>query len=230
MKRHRFFCEYQINGEDISVSDSAVVHQATRVLRLTNGEEISLCSGDGREVRMLIEFFDRSILKGRIKETVTLPPDAIRELTLCMAITKKDTFEMIVQKATELGVTRIIPVLTARTIKKDVRLDRLYDIAREAAELSGRGTLPVIDEPTSLADALLETATSERWFGTTINYSHREAALTDEPVALFIGPEGGFTDEEVALFDSQHVRPFSLTHLILRSETAAIAAVMRFLV
>ena len=164
-----------------------------------------------------------------------LEADASLPLHLLIAIFKFDHFEWAVEKATELGVARITPVLARRTEKhlalaSTKRVERWRRIALEASKQSRRTSIPSVSDPTTLKLAL-EQETS----ATQILLSETEQALTltaalSQPdlatnYALAIGPEGGWTPEEMALFTTHHWRHITLGPRILRAETAAIAAV-----
>ncbi|HEY6374177.1 MAG TPA: RsmE family RNA methyltransferase, partial [Edaphobacter sp.] len=163
-----------------------------------------------------------------------LESDAALPLHLLLAVFKFDHMEWAIEKATELGVGRITPVLARRTEKHlaqaaGKRVERWRRIALEASKQSRRTTVPEIADPVGLKEAL-----DGEGSGTRILLSETEqatslaAALTSAPegdLALAIGPEGGWTPEEMALFTKHQWRPVTLGPRILRAETAAIAAI-----
>jgi 16S rRNA (uracil1498-N3)-methyltransferase len=202
-----------------------------RVLRLGPGGEVRLFNGRHGEWDAAI-----SAATGKKAEVSPValrrpqPPPASPAMTLLFAPVKKDQTDLIVEKATELGAVRIVPVLTQRTQTRTVRLDRFRKIALEAAEQTERLDLPEIADAASL-DAALAALPS----GTALIFCDeagdgRPAAalmadLKGRDAALLIGPEGGFTPEERAFLRSRPgTHPVSLGPRVLRAETAAVAA------
>jgi len=202
---------------------AALIHQWKHVFRYAAGDEVRLFDGNLHEVRARIDVLTKE--KAELTVLETLPHGWVlpREVWLYASIVKKDTFEWLAEKCTELGVSKIIPIITDRTIKKDVHIERLTAIVIEASEQSERRSIPTVNEPVSLEDALAETESMKRFVckkdgNTTIDQSQ-------EPVALFIGPEGGWSDAECAIFESKKIPSVSLGVQNLKAETAAIVAV-----
>ena len=208
-----------------------------RVLRLGPGAELTLFDGRGQEARARIADIDGS--RGELVLEAE-PPEARQAtaaiaITLLVALLKAEKMDLVVQKATELGVARIVPVRAARSV---VRLDaaratsrvaRWRKIAREAARQCGRVGLPEVEEPRDLRDALVE-APEDAWkaiFFEGARASSLRAALPAKPakaVVLAIGPEGGFEEAEVELAREAGFDVVGLGPRILRAETAALAA------
>jgi 16S rRNA (uracil1498-N3)-methyltransferase len=149
-----------------------------------------------------------------------------QEIFLCLALLKKDNFELAVQKAVELGISHIVPLLCERSEKKNMRADRLERIIIEAVEQSGRGDVPTLSEIITLADALESDALPKEkivlhpdgeYVGDALSKIHSQA------LAVFIGPEGGFSDAEIKEFALHSIPTVSLGPQILRAETAAVA-------
>ena len=144
-----------------------------------------------------------------------------------LAILKKDNFELAVQKATECGVSNIIPVITERTIKTGLNTERLEKIVKEASEQSGRSIVPKILETMELKEALQHGTKNEEkviFHLVKENYEPKKNVTT---VSIFIGPEGGFTEKEINLAKESGYEVASLGDLTLRGETAAIVATYR---
>jgi 16S rRNA (uracil1498-N3)-methyltransferase len=209
------------------------------VLRLGEGDEVRLFNGRDGEWTYRIE-----TLAKRAGEAVPVvqrrqAEDGRDRPVLLFAILKRGPTELLVQKATELGVTRLQPVITQRTNRETHRLDRLSAIATEAAEQCERLSIPDILEPVPLAEALggLESFVfcdeagdrpEEPWGGDKGRAGLADAvfgSVRTPPEAILIGPEGGFTPEERAsLRDDERALPISLGPRILRAETAGIVA------
>lgn len=214
-------------GEGVDVTpDAGQTHYLINVLRLAPGAEVLLFDGLSGEWSASIT----AITKRSVTLTCqhqTRAQDCVPQLTLAFAPIKGDRLEAIVEKATELGAARLIPVITERTVVRKLRLDRLNARAIEAAEQTGRLSVPVIDEPVSLATVL-----AERTLGTILFADEAgdalpvASALNDRPAAvtLLVGPEGGFNPAERTLLrGSPGVKPVSLGPRILRADTACFA-------
>lgn len=234
MRIDRFFVEDVIGTQtQIHVSDPRVVHKWRKVLRYTPGDEVVLCDNTGTEYRgRLMDFTTANTPAGK-REAVTVEILAAREgrvpdrdLTLYMAVIKKDLFELVVEKATELGVSRIVPMRTEYTGQQNLRYDRLEKIIREASEQSERAILPEIDEETEVPDVIetasagLRVLTARDHDGNARMYTGRETIT-----GLMVGPEGGWSEAEMALFTEHAIPHLSLGEQILRAETAAISGI-----
>ncbi len=223
-KVHRFILEIDLDAR-VEIHDANLLHQWEKVLKFAPGEELILCDGKGREgVYKLISLKKKTASLERIGEVRQVNGESERDICLYAAILKKDHFDWVIQKATECGVGEIVPLITDRTVKKGVKRSRLQEIAKEAAEQSGRGRIPTIHEPLSFEDALEHAANTENYFF----HTDTEDRLTgvkssDAKIGLFIGPEGGWTDEEVEAA-SKVCQITSLGPRILRGETACIVA------
>jgi 16S rRNA (uracil1498-N3)-methyltransferase len=205
--------------------DGAPAHYLANVLRLKEGAEVLVFDGQSGE------WLAKIILsrKGRLKLSVerkTREAESIPDVWLAFAPVKRAQTDWLVEKATELGVARLIPVITQRTVAERVKLARLEAIAIEAAEQCGRTVLPEIAEPLPL-DRLL----GERESGRTLYFADEGGgepaaeAFKPGPALILTGPEGGFTEEErSAVRGSPNATPISLGPRILRAETAALAA------
>jgi len=208
-----------------------------RVLRAQAGMEFDIVAGD-RVWRAVIAGITGDAVRFNLLAEVQADPAL--PITLLLSVFKFDRMEWIIEKATELGVERIVPCIARRTEKHlaqaaQARVERWKRIAREAAQQSRRSDIPSIDDPVTLkAAARRETSAlrlllAEQERTTTLKLAMEEslAASGDEmpAVHLAVGPEGGWVAEEEALFDSEGWRSVSLGPRILRAETAAITAV-----
>lgn len=163
-------------------------------------------------------------------ERKTREAEIIPDLWLAFAPIKRAQTDWLVEKATELGAARLIPVMTQRTVAERVRLDRLESIAIEAAEQCGRTRVPQIAEPMPLRRFVEELDPARHFYfadesgGEPLVDSFREG-----PSVILVGPEGGFTEEERAFVRGSGASPVSLGPRILRAETAALAAISAFM-
>lgn len=215
-------------GEGLPIeADTGQTHYLAHVLRLAAGGEVLVFDGAGGEwLARLDGVSKRGASLTCLRQT--RPQDAVPDLTLAFAPIKGDRLDAIVEKATELGARRLVPVITERTIVRKVRPDRLEATAREAAEQTGRLSVPVIEEAVGLA-RLLDTAAPEKVIlfadeaGDAPPVAHAlDAAMA--AVTLLVGPEGGFTEaERRGLRARAGVRPVSLGPRILRADTACLA-------
>ncbi len=232
MRLHRFYISEIIGTKtEIILSDSNVVHQIRKVFRLKKGDLLIIFDGSGSDYTCGIEDFrDENIVLG-VREASKSRFVPEREVYLYAALVKKDTFEWIVEKATELGVTKIIPIIAERTEKKAVNEDRLKKIVIEASEQSGRGTVPEIEPIIGLKEALIELKEKNEDESIKSIVFHTDAELlykSDlgndvEPLAVFIGPEGGWSAVEVDLFRNNDISIRSIGTQVLRAETAVVA-------
>ena len=211
-------------GEGVRVElASGQANYLGKVMRLGEGSELLVFDGSSGE------WLARIVETGKKRMTLaverrTRDPEAIPDVWLAFAPVKRAQTDWLVEKATELGVARLIPVMTRRTIAERVKLERLEAIAIEAAEQCGRTRLPAIEAPLQLAQ-LLKQGDRQLYFAD--EGGGEPAASTFKPGAATIltGPEGGFTDEErAAIRAAPNAVPISLGPRILRAETAALAA------
>lgn len=225
MKIHRFFLDSKIGDlGKVRISDKNIVHQIKDVLRFTGGEEVILLDGT-------VEFSGRieSVSKKEVivfKEKVKVVENKKEEkmnLHLFASITKKDKFEWVLQKATELGVSRITPIISERTEKNKLNMDRADKIVREAAEQSGRIDLPFLDEPTKLSVALKVAEQTPLILDIDAQKIDVPKIRSQKDVCVFVGPEGGWGQRDKELFDKRKVEYISLGKNVLRAETASVS-------
>lgn len=221
----RLFVDQALSEGAAIPLDGKPAHYLQAVLRLGEGDELLLFDGHSGEWLARIA---GAAKKRLLLETVerTRPPETLPDVTLAFAPIKRAPLEWLVEKATELGVARLLPVVTRRTVAPRPNLERLALIAIEAAEQCGRTRLPVLEEPTDLA-ALLASGNRTLLFADETGgapLAATAAALPPRPVTLLVGPEGGFMPEERAAILAAGATAVSLGPRILRAETAALAA------
>lgn len=230
----RFFISpEQVSGQQISLSGEDVRHIAT-VLRMKSGDELLLCDGQGNEYAARITQVTKSEIAAEIASQSKREPQ-LPSILLGQGLPKSDKMDWIAQKATELGVAAIVPIVTERTIVKvrdeEKRVSRWQKIAREAAMQSNRPDIPQVHAIVPFTE-FLRTLNSEP--GTLLLFPWEEGTqpLKDvlrerrdiRKIVVLIGPEGGFSAKEAGLAREKGFHLVSLGRNILRTETAALAA------
>jgi 16S rRNA (uracil1498-N3)-methyltransferase len=210
--------------------DAAQANYLGNVMRLGVGAELLLFDGASGEWLARISGAARKrmtlTVERRTREAETVP-----DVWLAFAPVKRAQTDWLVEKATELGVAKLAPVMTQRTVAERVRLDRFEAIAIEAAEQCGRTLLPDIAEPVTLSQLLANRdVTRTLYFADETGGEPVAQALKPGPALLLIGPEGGFTGEErAAVRAAENAIAISLGPRILRAETAALASLASFM-
>jgi 16S rRNA (uracil1498-N3)-methyltransferase len=212
-----------------------LLHHLRESLRLQPGEALSVTDDRGIRYQIQITEVTSRALIGRILDETPAPPKPSTSIVLVQALLKGEKMEWVIQKTTELGVDRIVPILAGHSIVRP-RVDRIEHqrarwqrIALEAAQQSERWSIPVIDEPTTLEHLLTcsKSAVSKILLAERSNGASLRALPLpgNGDLWLLIGPEGGWKEEEVRQAMAEGFTPFMLGPRILRAETAAIAAV-----
>ncbi len=215
-------------GQNVPI-DTAQQHYLTNVMRRATGTQILLCNGhDGEWLATLEPTGKKSAAALCTEPTRHQAPEP--DLRLLFAPIKRDHLEYMIQKASELGVAHLQPVITQHTVAPHLNPERLQAIAREAAEQCERLTLPTLGEAQPLADALVNWATDRPIYacledGMARPLADALAAKSPGPAAILTGPEGGFTPAEMEMIRNHATCiPVSLGPRILRADTAALAA------
>lgn len=224
-KIHRFIGDVEIDGTIARLIDAEVARQAKSVLKLRIGELVALCDGKGASWTGPLQGISKEEIEIEIEQTYQGEDGLIRDVTLYLAILKSEHFELAVQKAVESGVKKIIPVLSKRTIKLQIKQDRIERIIREAAEQSGRMVLPELGEICSFEQAIDQWKISGET-GVFFDGSGKQLMSSDisVQVSCFIGPEGGWEDLEIDTAKRSGLHICQLGNLVLRAETAATIA------
>jgi 16S rRNA (uracil1498-N3)-methyltransferase len=219
-----------LSGSHATLGAAAHRH-LVKVLRLGPGAELRVFDGLGTEIDARIESVGHAMVGLVLGERRRLPPPACT-ITLLVSPPRGERMDFVVQKTTELGVARIVPVTSARAMVKAGahQTKRWQVIAQEASRQSGRADVPVVAEPLPLAAALAQAGPDHDhrlmlWEGERTRSLTGALASAPRAVALLIGPEGGFAAEEAAQVVATGFAPVSLGPRILRSETAAVVAV-----
>lgn len=219
MKIHRFIGDFKLMQNELEITGE-IAHQIIKVLKLEKGEKIELCDGKGLNALCIIRSMRKNSL---VVEVEMVGEDEVetKKVSLYCAVLKKENFELVVQKATECGVSKIIPIITSRTVKTGLSIERLKKIAKEAAEQSGRSTVPEISEPIEYIKSL------EQVNGKNILFDISGEPLKEKNYSetnIWIGPEGGWTPDEIQKAKTAGFQIASLGKNTLRGETAAIIA------
>ncbi len=230
---HRFFIPPSwISGNEVIFRDE-IARQMKQVLRLNPGDEVIALDNTSAELEVEITHIGDSI-QGKIIAHRKNENEPKIPVTLFFSLSQREKVEWILQKCTEIGVADFVPMITSRSLIQDVvvneqKRNRWEAIIREAAEQSGRGRLPTLGSGAKFADVIQQGESydlplmaweEERTQTLTSIAGKRQFTHT----ALLIGPEGGFSSEEVIMAKRAHWIPFSLGNRILRMETAALVA------
>lgn len=240
MKLHRFYIQLPLGEKEVIIRKEKenkkeridLIHQWKTVLKLSIGEEIVLFNGEtSQEYMYAIEKLDKDECVLSLRSATEIEKRVTKNITLCMGIIKSE-FDTVVRQATELGVSAIIPLIAKRSEKKDVNVDRLQAIAVEASEQCGRVDIPTIHAPQT---------TEEIFKGfTEANQMHIVLDMHGEPLAkvernenknlyAWVGPEGGWTMDEMDYFKQKGVSFVSLPTYTLKANTAGPVAVFSLL-
>ena len=221
--------EHMISEENVTVTGSDYKH-IVKVLRLRVGDEITMFDSSAREYDCVIETVGKREVRAAIKRTRNVSTDPVLNITLMQGLTKGDKMDYIVAKATELGVSRIVPVVTERSqLRGAAKTGRWERIAVSASKQCGRTKPPNIENTLSFQEALNISNNNELLV---ILHTNTEDKLKDfikkslqntTNIILFIGPEGGFSQEEILLASEIGFLPLGLGPSVLRTETASLA-------
>jgi len=226
----RLFVRTPLSAGASVVLDAAQANYLGNVMRLGIGAELLLFDGQSGEWLARVSDAGRKSMSLTV-ERRTREAESVPDIWLAFAPVKRAQTDWLVEKATELGAARLLPVMTQRTIAERVKLERLEAITIEAAEQCGRTRLPEIATPLGLKP-LLELRDERRrvYFADESGGEVAAQAFEPGPALILIGPEGGFTDEERTLIRAApNAVPISLGPRILRAETAALAALAAYM-
>ena len=225
MSNIRLYFSKSLSKNLTDTLDKSQSHYVNKVMRVKENEMFSLFNNSGEwEAKIL------NISKGIVEFNVTKQlrqKENPKELWLAFSPIKSNYFNFMIQKATELGVTKFIPIIFDRTIVRKINKERLEKVIIEASEQSNRINVPDIEDPKSLDDFLYNNKVDLIF--TDLNSKNTKIDLkkvTDKPTCVIIGPEGDFSEEERAkILKFSGVQPLKINENILRSETAVISAI-----
>ncbi|AMN45798.1 16S rRNA (uracil1498-N3)-methyltransferase [Steroidobacter denitrificans] len=230
MRLNRVFCEGPLaSGAELDLPAAGAYH-IVRVLRLREGAPLAVFDGKGAEFHAEISRLDKRKVTLRLLERISRISESMLNITLVQGVSRGDRMDWTLQKATELGVTAIVPVLSARSV---VRLDEEQMRKKQAhwrgiiigaAEQSGRTRIPALAPSMRLRDYLIQSRKSGLRIVLSPSARTSLASLGNQPnqVELLIGPEGGLDDEETMAAQRAGFRPVHLGPRVLRTETASV--------
>ncbi len=239
---HHFFVLPQaVEGDKVTITGPDVNH-IRNALRMRQGESLLISDGEGNDYHCRISLIESGLVEARVierRESRELPV----RLYLFQGLPKSDKMELIIQKAVELGVYEIIPVITKNAVvkldakKERSRLERWQAISESAAKQSGRSKIPKVEKVMLLKEALEMAEGLDRILipyenqsgMDTMRKALEETGEDTRSIAVFIGPEGGFDESEILLAKEQGAVPVSLGRRILRTETAGLAILSLFM-
>ncbi|HQR51513.1 MAG TPA: 16S rRNA (uracil(1498)-N(3))-methyltransferase [Methylophilaceae bacterium] len=232
MSSPRFFCDAKLGpGALLQLPENAARH-AARVLRLKVGDRVTLFNGDGLNYSAELLRVERDDVSVKITEFVTVERESPLQVTLAQAISSGDRMDFTLQKSVELGVTAIQPLATERSVVKlsgeraDKRRQHWQNVVVSACEQSGRAIVPPVAMPTPLINWLgePETFVLKLMLAPGAEHTLRDLPKPAGDICLLIGCEGGFAPQEVVAAESRDFIPVRLGARVLRTETAAMAA------
>ena len=226
-----FYIDKSDITENIATITGEEAQHISRVLRMKKGDEVTLCDGEGNFYEAVLEEFSEKTVTAGIRSSRKAETEPETKITIFQGVPKNPKLETIVQKATEIGVVRIVPVNTVRAVAKldkSAKVDRLRKIAKEAAKQSKRGIIPYVNDAVSFKEAV--KMASEADLALIPYEEEREVSLKKalsgkkpKTVAVMIGPEGGFDKDEINLAKENGITSVTLGKRILRTETAPLA-------
>ena len=224
MSNIRLFFSESLSLNLTAKLDKSQSHYVSKVMRIKKSEVFSLFNSSGEWEAIILDI-SKNIVEFNITKQLRQKENS-KELWLAFSPIKSNYFNFMIQKATELGVTKFLPIIFDRTIVRKVNKERLEKVIIEATEQSNRINIPTIEEPQSL-DSFLNNNKTDLIF-TDLNTTNKKIdlnQLTSNPTCVIIGPEGDFSEEErEQILNYKGVQPIKINENILRSETAVISA------
>lgn len=237
MANPRFYCDPKTSdklalGAQIKLPENAAIH-ATRALRLEVGDKIALFNGDGQDYQADLTFIKKGDVSAKITSIKKVDNESPIKVILAQAISSGDRMDFTIQKAVEMGVTEIQPIASQRSVVKlsgeraEKRREHWQNVVNSACEQSGRAFVPQVAMPASLANWLASKpdAQTKVTLAPTAEVSFKELPTPTGNICLLVGAEGGLTEDEISLAESQGFTPVRLGKRILRTETAPLAAI-----
>lgn len=229
----RIYLPLKAMKEQTIVITGEKAHYLVSVLRCRKGDEVMIFDGTGNCYKTEITGIDKKSITAEVREQIICVPESPVRVVLIQGLLKGEKMDLVIQKATELGVHEILPVISERSqIRETKKISRWRKIVEEASRQSGRSIIPILHEPLPYAQAVQKMSTGGKSAGIifyeeggmNISMAFSLSSPSPSDIWLIIGPEGGFTREEVACAEQKGFIVASLGKRILRAETAVIAA------
>lgn len=221
----------QIEDNSFIITGKDANHIAA-VLRSKIGDELIICDGEGTDYYCKITDLDKKMVVAEINESYANHTEPKTSITLYQGLPKSDKMELIIQKCVEIGLTRIVPIKTEFAVakvegKEEKKRERWQKIAESAAKQCGRGKIPLVDRAMTFKEAVEDSKSHKGRiipYENESNYSIKDfaRAFKGESIAVFIGPEGGFSPKEIELARQEGIVSVTLGKRILRTETAGL--------
>ena len=230
MRLHRIFIEQNLRpGQNLTLAGEEA-HYLSRVLRAVVGQPVVLFNGDGFDYTAEICAFKRDAVVFSVKTSLSATTESPLDITLVQAISRGERMDLSLQKATELGVTAVQPVFSARTEvrlrpeKLDRRMAHWRKVIIAACEQCGRARLPLLHEPLDMLLWMQRESGRRRFVLVPGAAASLASVSAGAQMDIVVGPEGGFDEAEIAALQRHSVQPVSLGPRILRTESAGPAA------
>ena len=224
MSNIRLFCKESLSINLTGKLDKSQSHYIGKVMRIKIGDVFSLFNSSGEWEAKILNF-KKNIVEFKVTQKLRQKENS-KEIWLAFSPIKSNYLNFMIQKATELGVTKFLPIIFDRTIVRKINKERLEKIIIEASEQSNRISVPPIEDPKYLKEFLKKKKVDLIF--TDLNSRNKKLELdrlTGNPICIIIGPEGDFSEEErEQILDFKGVQPIKINENILRSETAVISA------
>lgn len=225
MRLHRFYMPDTELGQGVWLRDAKLLHQWSNVLRFRAGQEVVLFDGKQHDRQYRItELQKREAHLELVADLEYKRPD--RSVYLMWSLLKKDKNDWVLQKATELGVSHFLPLLAERSEKTGFNIERAERIVIEAAEQCGRSDIPIVREPMRIPAAIeqLQDKVTVYVCEQSGQMETEKWKMKNDAIGVLIGPEGGWSGQELEVFDNFHLPKLQIHDFTLRAETAAIVA------
>ena len=230
MRTHRFYTPQTLGVNNKIALDKEVAHHCIQVLRYQVGNPLVLFNGDGQDYQAVIEKIEGKKATVHIASSCTPDNESPLRIHLYQSLAKGDKMDFIVQKSVELGVAEITPIITQRSnVKLDQKrmnkkLEHWQKVAISACEQSGRATIPAINPVVQIGELPALVAENAIYLEPKASVKISQLEL-DGSLSLFIGPEGGFSDQDLSQLEQLGTKGISLGPRILRTETAGLSAI-----
>ncbi len=233
MRSHRFYTPIELSNDLTLELPKEAAHHCIQVLRYSVGKELSLFNGDGFDYLAIITAIEGKNCQVKISDKISPLNESPINIHLFQGIAKGEKMDLIIQKAVELGVNQITPLFSERCNVKldDKRLNKKMAhwqaVATSACEQSGRALIPLINSPANLKNLKIPINIQGFYLEPTASQSIKEQSGLTE-IALFIGPEGGFSELDIQQLETLNIKGLKLGPRILRTETAGLACISIF--